>query len=284
MQFCPVVSAGLAERASQLIKRSQTSHTLWVHELSRLLQPTTSGTGSTINARVGRASSPDKDRVKREAPRIHTAETLAHDVHPQLRLRILDVLSSTPASLGRAKDGMGFITGGVGEKVLACACRILDEPGTDADTVDGDAGGRGVELGGGAEEEHSTARKEGLVIFSLTCHARASSGAAPTPLSLARRPPPPPPPPEQERDSHGAAQSQGTLAFPARSRSLAVPANVADLHALLVHDAEVWCWDPYVVVDLPADEALARTEGVLEDSPAKAGRTGLLVSRFAALQ
>jgi hypothetical protein len=78
------------------------------------------------------------------------------------------------------------------------------------------------------------------VIFSLTCHARASSGAAPTPLSLARRPPPPPPPPEQERDSHGAAQSQGTLAFPARSRSLAVPANVADLHALLVHDAEVW--------------------------------------------
>lgn len=198
-----------------MIKRAQTTHTLWAHELSRLL---------TINP--GGSNTRDPAR-------------LAQDANPLLRLTVLQVHSGKPASLALAGTEGGFITGGSAEKLLVCTCRILSdetEQASQSETIDF----------GSAAGSEAQVHKEGLVLFSLACHPKSASA---TPLAR-----PGQKAKAAEGKEEAIAQETGRLNFARANRTLAVPGNVADLHSLVGEGEEIWAWDPWSIIELPRQE------------------------------
>lgn len=266
-------SAGLAERAAQLIKRAQTSHTLWAHELSRVLHPPSSSSST-----------------RRTGPTVRDVPQLLLDANPALRLEVLAVHSRKPASLALAGTEGGFITGGAAEKLLLCTCRIISSGGSEEESQSQSQAEEAVDFGGGGGGGRAEGReagtsaqgqgeKEGLVLFSLACHPKSAAAT-----QLAR---PGQQQPQKkgagtmkdETEDHAAEKTQtAKLQFAPKNRTLLLPGNVGDLHSALGEGDEVWAWDPCSVVDLPGDVYVGQTGGE------KVGSKALLVSRFAVLQ
>lgn len=202
------VKAGLAERAANVIKRNQTSQSLWLHETQRLLSgPSASRLNRVkkeevkdvmLEERSDSSSSPSKPSLTSRhghSRSLSTAKrTLAQlktDLNPGLRLQIVEIHSSLPPSLARLDinndfgpagqggirtdrpSGGGFITGGVGEKLMCTTCRILH----DADEEE-DAEEMGKGFVNPVSSGHEESYTEGIVLFSLTTHPRSSLSTA----------------------------------------------------------------------------------------------------------
>ena len=189
---------------------------------------------------------------------------LSRDANPELRLKILRVISEAPASLTNNKGEGGFITGGASEKLLVTECEILrdkKEPDQDKERL----GPVHFEIDGQNSERkvvEETREREGLVIFSLSMHAKGGHTT-----SLA---------PKQRREQFSTAEpgsecKQSVIPYPIihNHRSVSLPANVLDMHSQLVVGEEIWVWEPWIVVELGGKDG--------------GDKKALLVSRFGLL-
>lgn len=212
------VPAGHAEMAAATIKRLQTGSNLWIHEISRTLT-TFSKHGHHTKGVKNEDGSSTTTTITATASSKNAANTtgksyddLLRDLNPHLRLQILEIHSSKPASLTWTSSEGGFITAGAAEKLLITRCKILKDEEAEQGlnltdrAVNGERGSSlssrnapsqptlaltGTETAsatpkhtpnGGDLETWSEDQVEGLVVFSLAGHSRTSTG-----VTLARK-------------------------------------------------------------------------------------------------
>ena len=211
--------SGMAARASSLLSAARTEQTLWLHDVSRRLAAVTSAPSSN-----GRTAT--------------TTTTLAAELRPDLRLKVLQVLSfgNDEADSFMAPDRRR-------ERWTTLAvCRLLVR---DRDRPADAALSKG---------EPSTRETQGLVLFSLHDHHSTGSSASSVPLpSPTKRPRP---------ESDPSSSSSST------ARTLAVPTIPPDLR-LIRPDAEVWVWEPFHEVNILGAEDV-RFDNEDEQTPTSA--------------
>ncbi|GAA6053571.1 hypothetical protein NBRC10513_000263 [Rhodotorula toruloides] len=134
--------SGIAARTSSLLSTSRTTHTLWLHSLSRLLSthPSTDSSGGT-------------------------KEKLLERMRPDVRLRVGEVLDPYSSAAG----GAGGAGGGGGRKTLLTRCRLILP--SNSTSAPGEA-----EEGEGEGQGPRRRDLEGLVFFSL--HFSTSSASS----------------------------------------------------------------------------------------------------------
>ncbi|KAG0656370.1 hypothetical protein C6P46_007154 [Rhodotorula mucilaginosa] len=198
--------SGMAARASSLLSAARTEQTLWLHDFSRRL----AATASTSNGR-----------------RTTTATTtLAADLRPDLRLKVLQVLS-----FGN-DEADSFMTSDRRRerRTTLAVCRLLGRENRDrpADAASSSSMG-----------ETNTRETQGLVLFSLHDHHFGGSSTSSVPLpSPTKRPRP-----DSDSDPSSSSSSSST------ARTLAVPTIPPDLR-LIRPGVEVWVWEPFHEVTL----------------------------------
>jgi hypothetical protein len=269
-----LVRNGLAERAAQLIKRQQTGHSLWLHEISRIL---------SSHHDSSKRSSKSTNNNNNAKSRLSQLEL---DTNPALKLKILEIKSEKPPSLvmnGPGRDesttggGGGYITAGAAEKLLVTYCRILPEIEQEEEEEN-----KKMQIDTGPKEEedvHST----GLVVFSLAQHAKTSATSS---LSLHR-------PAQAKTEDSAAIDEKPTINKGPKSfftlqdngqagySNLFIPASIADLHTQLKEGSTIWCWEPYSVVHLDGTNSEAEHQD--DEKAVEQGKKALCVSRFGVL-
>lgn len=344
--------AGYAERASEVIKRTQTANNLWIHEISRLLDTFNKKNDVSSYGGVKRDPSAlpgsrngtnpatkvkEKDRLDGKSTvigELSSYDRFLRDLNPHLRLEILETKSAKPASLTWSSADGGFITAGAAEKLLITRCRILPD---DSELAGKEASQTGF-LGDSAEDvphpspsiwplganlvlpnEAGSNYQEGLVVFTLNAHSRTSTGITlarkeqqrpnrePTVIPRDGEPPsegyhsrkvPEEPGAEDREDGQSRLHFSNNDIQPDRKYTAFVPASIADLHTQIRVGDQIWCWEPWSVVDLVEKYELlpgrgldfaekgkvtASSEDKGNGQDVSASQKALLVSKFAVL-
>ena len=210
----------MAARASSLLSAARTEQTLWLHDFSRRLAAVTSAPSSNSRTTT-------------------TTTTLAAELRPDLRLRVLQVLSfgNDEADSFMAPDRRRE------RRTTLAVCRLLVR---DRDRPADAASSKG---------EPTTRETQGLVLFSLHDHHSAGSSTSSVPLpSPTKRP---------RTDSDPSSSSSST------ARTLAVPTIPPDLR-LIRPGAEVWVWEPFHEVKLLGAEDVRFDDDEDEQTPTSA--------------
>ena len=227
-----------------------------------------------LNYDLGTSSPAKRTAASTAMPNTPTQRSLALlnlAANPHLQLKILHVLSDKPASLTNAREEGAFITAGAAEKLVVTRCAILQSEDLPKDKKDLKEDGKGEHHGEEKSGEGGSTlgerEVEGLVIFSMTMHAKSSSTTA-----LAQK---------QRQNASSTSRSepqpdstQSTISYPVQHnhRSICLPASVADLHSQLGEGEIVWVWGPWSVAEVQATES----EGCET-------KKALIVSRFGVL-
>ncbi|GAA5877994.1 hypothetical protein JCM16303_002808 [Sporobolomyces ruberrimus] len=139
--------SGIAARASSILLASKTSHSLWLHDISRKLYSPTNSTGTTTSG-IG--------RNKRE---------LELSLEPDLKLIILEIMDPSSNQSEAGTGGGGGGTRG-SSKTLFTRCR-LDLSSPTSDSIDASSAEGTVDLD-----------MTGLVLFSLHNHRAPTSSSS----------------------------------------------------------------------------------------------------------
>lgn len=203
-------SSGMAARASSLLSAARTEQTLWLHDFSRRLAQLSSASSSAAS------TAPTSNG--------RTTTTLAAELRPDLRLRVLQVLSFG------TDEADSFMTSDRRRerRTTLAVCRLLvvrdrDRP---AEHVPDPASSKG---------EPSTRETQGLVFFSL--HDHHFSGGGSTSMSSVSLP-------SATKNLRSGATNNDSSA-----RTLAVPTIPPDLRSIRP-GVEVWVWEPFHEVAL----------------------------------
>lgn len=207
----------MAARASSLLSAARTEQTLWLHEFSRRLAAMA---------------------VPLPAP----VPVLAHELAPELRVVVLDVLSFG----AEVADSFVVPDRRRERRSTLAVCRLVrDRPELEPLPEQEQEQERG-EPAPLSVSARPTRETQGLVLFSLQDHlgqrSHPAAGSGPTIPS----PSPPPPPSKGARRSDLALPGAPTTT---KMRTVAVPTVPPDLRWIRP-GVEVWIWEPFHEVGL----------------------------------